>query len=221
VAAAILATIYFAPSLINSVRLAVIHRQVADAGTKPGKPSPSIAASGPNASATPVGSQAADPAMPAAPTSQAQSPVANDPSLSKFVGTWQGTIPIPNRGTCNLKIEIKDSADKDHPLDGYSTLSCMASMLDLMAKKQDQTPAGVVAAMTNQINASTSAILAGTLQNGAVQFIASKNIGVNGLNGGCPMASITITPFAEQLAAEWKESQQGPCQGGQMLMRKL
>jgi hypothetical protein len=222
VAAAILATIYFAPSLINSVRLAVIHRQIADAATKAAKPSPSIGASIPGGTAAPVGGQAADPAMPGTPASQALSPVANDPSLSKFVGTWENRLAIPNRGTCNLKIEIKNSADEKYPLSGYSTLSCMPSMLDLMARNHatKPTPAEAIAAMTNQMNP-TSAILKGNVQNGSAQFVAVKNIGVDEIKDGCPMVSITVTPFAEQVAAEWKESQQGTCQGGQMLMRKL
>ena len=61
-----------------------------------------------------------------------------------------------------------------------------------------------------------SAILTGTLQDGAIHFRADKTIGTD-ING-CAVSSFTLTPFgANRLAAEWAA---GSCQGGHMVLAK-
>jgi hypothetical protein len=214
VAGIILVALYFSPSILRFFAAATHPGNVAQA--MPGKPSPAIPASTPAAPVAP-GITAS---VPATALSAPPPLAASDPALAVFLGNWVGGIQIPKRGGCVLKLEVRDSHDKDHPLAGFSTLGCMPSVFDLMAKNKasKQTPAGAVAAMTKQLN-TTEAILAGSLVNGTLEFKAEKNIGLADSNG-CPMSSISLTPFAEQIAADWKESQQEGCTGGQLLMKR-
>jgi hypothetical protein len=212
----ILAAIYFAPSILHLFTHVGPHpAQASSAQMSPAKPAAGIPASGTPASAAvaPANSANAGGAVPIAP--------ADDPALAKFLGVWHGGITIARRGGCGLTLEIRASSDKNYPLAGYSTLGCMPSVFDLMAKNKvkNKTPIGAVDAITNQLNP-TEAILAGSLVNGTLEFKAQKNIGVAEGGNNCPMSSISVTPFAEQIAVEWKESQQEGCMGGQMLMKR-
>jgi hypothetical protein len=212
VAGIILVALYFTPSILRFFAAATHHGNVTQAS--PSKPSPAIPA--PTAAAP-----SAPGIVATAPAAVPPPPAASDPALAVFLGNWVGGIQIPKRGGCVLKLEVRDGHDKDHPLAGFSTLGCMASGFDLMEKNQvkTKTPIGAINAITKQLN-TTEAILAGSLVSGTLEFKAEKNIGVATGGIGCSMASISATPFAEQIAVEWKESEQEGCTGGQLLMKR-
>jgi hypothetical protein len=204
----VLVALYLGPSILRFFLTAAHSAQANVVQPKLTKPAPGIPA--PNA------------AIPAAPVTTASVPVppppaATDPSLAMFLGNWEGYVAT-NRGNCVLTLEVRDNHDKDHPLAGYSTLGCMPSIFELLdrAKGKKQTPAAAMAPLAKQPHP-TEAILAGSLVSGALEFKVQKNIGVS--DGECPMSSISVTPFAEQIAVEWKESQEG-CTGGQLLMKR-
>ena len=95
-------------------------------------------------------------------------------------------------------------------------------MFELLDKGESgkQTPAGMIDYMAKQMNP-TSAILAGARSGDSVQFEVQMNVGVKELRHGCGMSSLSIAPFGtNQVAVDWKESQQGLCQGGQIVLRK-
>lgn len=224
--------LYFGPSLLRSFTLMAL-RPALTLQQKTGKPSPSIpaqpiavpVAAGISTAAAAVVPLPSAPPSPSTPTPAAIA--ADDPALARFLGIWVGNVAIPNRAAanrpaaCMLRLEVRDSHDKDHPFAGFSTLSCAPSMFEMLDKRaRHETPAGMVDDMMKQMNP-TDAILAGSLAGGSVQFQVQKNVGVAEASNGCPMSSMTITPFgAEQLDVDWKESQQGSCQGGELLVKK-
>jgi hypothetical protein len=212
VAGIVLVALYFSPSILRFFAAATHPARGNVVQPMSGKPAPGIPAA-----AIPV----APGITASAPAATPPPPAASDPSLAIFLGNWEGGVMIPKRGTCVLKLEVRDGHDKDHPLAGYSTLGCMPSVFDALAKNQvrKQTPVGAAEAIMKQLNP-TEAILAGSLVSGTVEFKAQKNIGVAEGGNGCSMSSISVTPFAEQVAVEWKESQQEGCTGGQMLMKR-
>jgi hypothetical protein len=221
VAGIILVALYFGPS---PLRFFVVPppRPAPALQQKTGKPSPGTPAL-PGAVPVAAGIAAgatADPAVAAAAAPPPPAIAADDPALTKFLGTWQGGVAI-KRGTCSLTLAVRDSHDKDHPFAGFSTLSCAPTFLELLDKRgsRKQTPAGMISDMTKQMNP-TTAILQGSLVNDAVQFQAKENFAVAQIDDGCAMSSLTLIPFAEQMQAVWKESQQGICQGGQLLLKK-
>jgi energy-converting hydrogenase Eha subunit F len=213
----ILTVLYFGPSLLHLFAPAPL-RPAPSPPQKMGKPSTRIPATNGGVPLA-FGMSARAPAEVAAPPSPLA--VADDPALAKFLGTWQGGVAL-KRGTCSFKLDVRDSHDKDNPFAGFSSLSCAPTMLEMLHKSTShkQTPAGMVDDMMKQTNP-TTAILEGSLVNGSVQFQAQKNFGVTEISNGCAMNSLTLIPFAEQMEADWKESQQGICQGGQMLLKRV
>ena len=62
-----------------------------------------------------------------------------------------------------------------------------------------------------------SAVLSGTAKDGTLTFTVEKTIQKSA--NGCALTGFTLTPFGtDQLAAEWQE---GTCDGGQMLLKKI
>lgn len=160
----------------------------------------------------------------AAPAEQAP-PVADVPALAKFIGTWQGNATLPGRKeNCMLKLEVRQSHEKASEFSGYSSLSCAPSMFELLGQAGDKSKANAATMMDNMGKAMNpvSAILTGTPAHGSIQFRVDKNIGVNEVSNGCPLVSLSATDFgSDQIEIDLKESQEGACQGGQMLMHRI
>ena len=214
---------YFGPSIVHSFTPAPHAQALQQKMAKPSPGTPALPVAVPVA----AGLSASAAAVPGAPPPPPPAIAADDPALARFLGIWVGNVAIPNRAApnrpaaCMLRLEVRDNHDKDHPFAGFSTLSCAPSMFEMLDKRaRHETPAGMVDDMMKQMNP-TDAILAGSLAGGSVQFQVQKNVGVAEASNGCPMSSMTITPFgAEQLDVDWKESQQGSCQGGELLVKK-
>ena len=62
----------------------------------------------------------------------------------------------------------------------------------------------------------TSAIMSGAVVNGEIVFHIDKAIGTP--LDGCIWTGFTVSPFADQIAAQW---QAGTCQGGQMVLNRV
>jgi hypothetical protein len=210
---------YFGPSIVHSF-IPAPHAPVLQ--QKMAKPSPGI----PAAPSIPVSTAAVPLAVgisASAPAPVAPSPpaaAAGDPAMARFLGNFAGAIAL-KRGNCSLSLAVRDSHDKDHPFAGFSSLSCAPTMFEMLDKgaAHARTPAGMVDYMTKQMNP-TTAILEGSLVNGSLQFKAKENFAVTEVSNGCAMSSLTLTPFAEQMQVDWKESQEGLCQGGQVVLTR-
>ena len=128
---------------------------------------------------------------------------------AKLAGIWRGQAAIEGRGICGLRFELTPKTPDTFL--GYSSFKC-ANIAPLMAAKNRRNQKE---ALLNRMDPD-SAILTGTLQDGAIHFQADKTIGTD-ING-CSVSAFTLTPFgSNRLAAEW---QAGSCQGGHMVLVK-
>jgi hypothetical protein len=191
VAGGILAVVYLGPSLINHIRMAFADTQ---ASASSAKPSPVHIA-------------------PQTITVTAKSPLAGvDPQLQKLVGNWTGGAVLPDRGLCNLSVQIKPNSDTAGLFTGYSTMRCGPFIALTGHAVSAENRARAVA---NSL-APTSTIMTGTPAAGAIEFHVDKAIGVP--VDGCPISSMTITPFAgNEVATEWKA---GTCHGGNLILNR-
>jgi hypothetical protein len=127
---------------------------------------------------------------------------------------------LPDRGSCTLKLELRPN-DTQNSVKAYSSLACGHTVIDEIARGHKMTSAEMTKNFMKAANP-TSAILSGSIANGTIQLQAEQNFGVNAVSDGCDMASMTLTPFAtNQVIADFKESQQGRCQGGQIVLTKI
>jgi hypothetical protein len=128
---------------------------------------------------------------------------------ARLAGIWRGRAALEGRGICNLRFELGEKGPDAYS--GYSSFAC-TNAAPLMSAGNRRNPRS---ALLNRMDPD-SAILTGSLQNGAIRLHADKTIGTD-ING-CAVTSFTLTPFgANQLAAEW---QAGECQGGHMMLAR-
>jgi type IV secretory pathway VirB10-like protein len=172
-------------------------RQQAQAKPKPAAPA---------AKKPPLPAGAAPPPAPHAAAAATPKPPA---PYAKLAGIWRGQAAIEGRGICGLRFELTPKTPDT--FSGFSSFTC-ANIAPLMAAKNRRNQKE---ALLNRMDPD-SAILTGTMQDGAIHFHADKNISTD-ING-CAVSSFTLTPFgSNRLAAEW---QAGECQGGHMVLAK-
>src|ERR1700737_2354327 len=97
VAGIVLAVFYFLPTFVNSYRRAVYIQQIeaariAKAQAAAQKPSP-LPASSP------------------APGTEAPTAASAPATFDNLLGVWQGMAPLPGRGMCSLKLELRRSLE--------------------------------------------------------------------------------------------------------------
>jgi hypothetical protein len=145
------------------------------------------------------------PVSTAAPTAPASAP-----QISQLSGVWEGRASVEEWGLCDLRFELREK--ETGKFTGYSKLSClnMAAVLE----KQKKTFVPPIAPLTS-LNPDT-AILSGALESGAIDFKVDKAFSAD--VNGCPLSSMTITPFSGELNAEW---QAGACHPGHMLLQRI
>jgi hypothetical protein len=198
IAGGVLTVVHFVPNVVNAVRQQSAAYRYAHA-----KPSPAIPAAA-RVSPTPAAPPA--PAAPSVPPEVA--------ALSKLVGIWGATIPRPNLGMCDIRLELKPGEDKPGFI-GYSTISCA----NLFRFRPGQT--------TNTNNVGdwmldakpVSAILRGEIKNDSIEFVQEKAVGTN--RSGCNITEISASPFTEFMAITWKEGPASSCGGGDVVMHRL
>ena len=206
---AILAAWYSYGTIADMERQAQIrHQQAIRAQQRQqAKPKPAV----PAAKTPPSQAGAAPLPAPHPATGKTAAAVAAQPPapFAKLAGIWRGQAAIEGRGLCGLRFELTPKTPDTFT--GYSSFSC-ANIAPLMAAKNR---ANQKTAILNRMDPD-SAILTGTLEDGAIHFHADKNLGAD-ING-CSVTAFTLTPFgSNRLAAEW---QAGSCEGGHMVLAK-
>lgn len=154
---------------------------------------------------------------PPPPPSRAQQEGA---ALAALAGKWRGDIYVsPDRGVCDLHLEINPVPGQEDKYTGNTSLSCMAPMQMLGANAPKTVPDAMARTAVNATP--TSTILSGAVSNGSIVFHVDQNIAVSQSPVGCDMTSLTATPFgAARVAITWKETDQGICHGGQLVANK-
>jgi hypothetical protein len=123
-------------------------------------------------------------------------------AVANLAGVWQGAGPLKDRGTCNLRVELKQNEPGHYT--GDSRFSCIK-----FGVPQAPNP------MANPVTIDAQ-IMTGTVEKGGIHFRTDKAIGAD--VNGCTVTNLTITPFgANAIAAEWQE---GTCAGGHYLMTR-
>lgn len=163
----------------------------------------------------------AAPVVPAPPPSPEQ---VAEAQLATLAGIWAGGVPVKNIGLCEIRLEVRPGEGKAS-FSGYSTFTCSNANALRFRPGQRTTPAN--AAEWLEDVKPVSAILSGGIKNGSIDLVQEKAIGAN--RAGCNIVRLVLTPFAEQMAVNWKE---GPvngndnpaapaCSGGDLVMNRL
>jgi hypothetical protein len=189
IAAALLVAIHYAPGIFNRVR-----QQSAAYQAGQGKPSPVITAPD-RASVTPAPVVAAPPPTPPSPEEAAQAQIAEAVGPSSI---WGGTVPRPDLGPCQLKVELAAGADKGS-YTGDSTLSC--ANLKPFRPGQRSNPGDINNAQLDAVP--VNAVFTGVVKDGAIELVQTKAL--NFTRAGCNITRIVMTPFVGHLDATWEE----------------
>jgi hypothetical protein len=205
IVAGALVLIHYAPTILNTVRQQSAAYRLAHQKPSPGIPAADIVSS------TPAPPPA--PAAPIVPPDVAQ--------LSKLVGIWGGSMPVPNVGICEIRLALKPGTDKPG-FTGYSTMSC--ANVGRFRPGQRSNPQNANAALLDATP--VSAILSGEIVNGSIELHQDKSFGAN--REGCNIVGISLVPFEEQMGmtwqlgpSNWKENPVSACEGGQVTMHRV
>ena len=140
-------------------------------------------------------------------------------ALAGLAGMYFGRLALAHRGSCTFRLEVKHEAGQE-TFTGYSTLACFPSPQQLTARYGGD-KARVAEALERARNP-TSVILTGKAEGNALRLNAVQNVGVRETQDGCDIVSLSLSAFGgTQAAVEWREAQQGICQGGQMVLTKI
>jgi hypothetical protein len=194
IAGIVLAVFYFAPTFINSYRRAAYIRQIQAAQA---------------ARAQAIAAQKSSPLPGSAATPGTEAPAPTAPaSFDNLLGVWQGVAPLPARGMCNLKLEVR-KVPATGQYSGFPVLLCMPITAPVI---RPGNPNPFLAQMNPE-----AAVLTGTAKDGAMDFQVARIISKGASD--CELTGFTVTPFgSDQVAAQWKESN---CSGGQILLKRF
>jgi hypothetical protein len=199
----VVAVFYFAPSILNSIRYAALIRAQNEARlarAQAAKPS-----AGQGASPLPASGSAPGASSPGTDTSAASSAPA---SFDGLLGVWQGVAPLPSRGMCNLKLELRRGLQLG-TYSGFPVLVCIPVTQPVIRP-------GNPNQFLTQMNPA-AAVLTGTVKDGGIDFHVDRIISKGASD--CELTGFNVTPFgSDQIAAQWKESN---CSGGQILLKRL
>src|SRR5882724_3491266 len=182
IAAGVLVLIHYAPTILNTIRQQSAAYRYAHSKPSPGIPAPD------RASSTPTPPPA--PPAPSVPPDVAQ--------LSALVGIWGGSMPVPNVGICEIRLELKPGTEKPG-FTGYSTMSCTNVQRFRPGQKSNSQNANAALLDATPV----SAILSGEILKGSIELNQDKAIGAN--HAGCNIVWVSLTPFSEQMAMNWQE----------------
>jgi hypothetical protein len=198
IAGIVLAVVYFAPTFINSYRRAAYIRQM-EAARMAKPPAAQKSGSTLPASGSAPGTSAAGADTSAAPSSA---------SFDGLLGVWQGVAPLPSRGMCNLKLELRRGLQPG-TYSGFPVLVCIPVTQPVI---RPGNPNQFLAQMNP-----AAAVLTGTVKDGGIDFHVDRIISKGASD--CELTSFNVTPFgSDQIAAQWKEIS---CPGGQILLKRL
>jgi hypothetical protein len=136
--------------------------------------------------------------------------------MARLLGKWEGRVSLEGRGICLLTLNLRSGKDPQS-FAGASTFSCTGGLVPDGAE-QRKDPTGLMTMAGRKLNY-TSATFDGTAKDGGIVLAATDNIGVSETFQGCGMVSMTLKAFDEnRLSVRWRESGQGGCTGGEMLL---
>jgi hypothetical protein len=207
VAGAVLGIIHYAPSIVSSVR----ERSAAYRAAHE-KPSP-ITAPARASSAPPPPVVAAPPHSPEEVRAE---------QLSKLAGAvWSGSLPVSGVGICEIRLELKSGTEKPG-FTGFSTMSCANVQRFRPGQRSN-------AQNTNKaiLDATpVSAVLSGVIENGSIELHRDTAYGAD--SAGCNVIGFSLSPFAEQMGAkwkeglsDWKENPRSVCPAGEVIMHRV
>jgi hypothetical protein len=149
------------------------------------------------------------PARQPAPTPNLPAPAALTPIPDGLTGVWAGQQAQNTQEWCALNLEMRDKQAGE--MAGFVKLICYPLPTYYLGKTKIDRSIAYLKTMTP-----LSAILTGTMKNGAIAFRVDKTIGT--APDGCNLTGFTVTPFGSgEVAVDW---QKGACPGGQMTLRK-
>jgi hypothetical protein len=189
--AAFIAVCYFAPSIITRARQAAAPQEPVMAKPSPVHVAPQLPPQPPP-----------DPAAIKAAATAAE--------FNKLTGDWSGGATLA-QGICRLSLQLRPITDKPGQYSAYSTMQCNPALVLLRERvPKEQRDILIARSMTP-----TSAILSGTPAGGKLAFQIEEAIGTPW--DGCVWKALNISPFADQIAAQWQDS----CRGGQMVLNRV
>jgi len=190
--ALVLVVMHFANPLILSIR----QRLSTPAAPVFHKPSPAIPYGKPQVALT----------QPAAPA-----PVPAPHPSSEWTGVWLGSELMPNQYTCQFRLEVRDSPDKQGDYAGYLTRRCIPTAPIMGGKITQQKIPGLIEAISP-----VSGIYDGQYKDGVLQLHLTRAIGTAA--DGCELTDYTLASFGEQVAAQWQAGKS--CPSGQAMFTR-
>jgi len=189
--ALVLAVLYYAPSVIMSVRqMAYVSQQAAlrQAAPQQAAQHPPL----PKAKGDEANGTAAVPESPVSPG-----------TLSGF---WQGSGTVPDKGRiCSLHLELREDGQPQGPITGYPSLSCVT-----FGGRPNVNP---LAPMMSKLDPVTAVMTGMWDKSGSLHFSIVKSLAAS---DSCPITGFTLTPFGTN--AVTVEYQEGTCQSGNMVL---
>lgn len=142
--------------------------------------------------------------------------------FTEVLGQYFGHEMLAGRGGCRLELELRRSREKESEFAGFTNLVCMPTLTELRAEN-NRGGRGIAADVRSKAANPTVATLTGAAVDGSIRLHAVKNFGVRDARQGCELTSLSVTPLSgngNTVAVEWRETQEGFCQGGQIVMSK-
>jgi hypothetical protein len=194
IAGSVAAALYFAPSYLRPVRALLASKPAL--APMPQKPSP------------------VRQAQPQVNIFQSQAGADLSPAeLASLSGKYVGDAMVKTR-QCRAMLELKSASPGANQFDGYISMECFAPTLATKGEGPfaQANPIAAMALLTTP----ASAILAGSVSNGALEMKSTKTIET--LADGCPVTAISVRPFGSgQVAMDWQE---GSCPGAQLILHR-
>jgi hypothetical protein len=131
-----------------------------------------------------------------------------DAPFIRLMGVYSSRAMLPSRGVCGLRFELRGNHEKPGAFAGYFTLTCTPVISFQQRQwRPNLAPATVAGPKT------TSTILTGTAESGAIRFHVDDVIGAT----GCIPTAFVLKPFGlNQIAIQWQDG----CHGGSMLLNR-
>jgi hypothetical protein len=187
IVAAVLLTVHFLPAFLRTIALAL---------------------TSPHAAIAPPSPQ---------PIRQAPAPVALKPPgvspdiQAKYLGTWQGSMFLPNNDQCHISLELRLDPALPGSVAGYETKSCF----NIPAYIGEKNHVFNLADAMRQASP-ISTVLSGFPADGAIDFEVKKVIGSSPFQ--CPHASYSASSFGQKsIVAQWRDVD---CPAGQVVLTR-
>jgi hypothetical protein len=188
IVAAVLLTVHFLPTILRTVVLAFTSRHAAIV------PPPR------------------QPIRLPEPAPAAAKPPSVSPDIqAKYLGTWQGSLFLPNNDQCRISLELRLDPVLPGSVAGYETKSCF----NIPAYVGEKNHVFNLADAMRQASP-VSTVLSGFPADGDIDFAVKKIIGSSPFQ--CPHASYSASSFGQKsIVAQWRDID---CPAGQVVLTR-